>query len=221
MNFSQNTKKLILLFLVAAVLVMLRWWFPRVTIVPTAWSEVLSTVSPEWRQIRRIEEQIGQWTADLKKQPQAQEAATGESFQITDVIDGDTVKGHFIKAAAATETVRLIGINAPETGGPYRTKECFGEEAKVHLQEVLSNKTVTLTADSTQLDRDKYGRLLRYVFLGDVNINEQMIADGFAHEYTYQVPYQYQKTFRAAQDAARTARKGLWESGRCGTNMVQ
>jgi endonuclease YncB( thermonuclease family) len=221
MNFSQNTKKLILLFVVAAMLVALQWWFPKVTVVPASWSDILSAMSPEWRQVRRIEEQLSQWAAGLKKQPQAEDAATGEAFQITDVIDGDTIRGHFVKATTATETVRFIGINAPETGGPYRTKECFGEEAKLHLREVLNNKTVTLTADGTQLDRDKYGRLLRYVFLGDVNINEQMIADGFAHEYTYQVPYQHQKVFRSAQESARSAGKGLWESGRCGTNMVQ
>ena len=64
------------------------------------------------------------------------------------------------------------------------------------MTDLLAGKSVLLQGDDTQDDRDRYGRLLRYVFLpGGININELLVENGFAHEYTYDNPYLYQGLF--------------------------
>ena len=102
--------------------------------------------------------------------------------KVIKVIDGDTI---VIEIENKHETVRLIGIDAPETVDPRKTIQCFGKEASNKAKEMLNNKSVFLEADSTQGERDKYQRLLRYVFLQDrTNFNKLMIEQGYAHEYT-------------------------------------
>ena len=117
------------------------------------------------------------------------------------VVDGDTVD---IQVDNKKDVVRLIGINAPET------KECFGKEATDKASALLSSKLVNLEADPTQDDRDKYHRLLRYVFVDGTNFDELMVREGFAKEYTYHTPYKYQSEFKEAQKEAQDNKKGLW-----------
>jgi len=130
------------------------------------------------------------------------------------VVDGDTIT---ILIGGKRETVRLIGINTPETVDPRRPVECFGKEASNKAKELLTGKRVRLEADPTQQDRDRYGRLLRYVYLEDGTfVNEWMIEEGFAYEFTYTAPYQYQEEFKTAQEEAMKKQKGLWREGVCG-----
>ncbi len=134
-------------------------------------------------------------------------------YKIVKVVDGDTVD---VDVTGKTERVRLIGINTPETVDPRKPVECFGKEASNKAKEVLTGKMVRLEADPTQSNLDKYGRLLRYIFLEDgTDFNEMMISEGYAYEYTYDVPYKYQTQFKAAQKAASDAGKGLWAEGAC------
>jgi micrococcal nuclease len=134
-------------------------------------------------------------------------------IKIASVVDGDTIK---VILNNKTETVRLIGIDTPETVDPRKPVQCFGKEASNKAKAVLTGKKVTLEADSTQGDRDKYSRLLRYVFLEDgTNFNKYMIAEGYAHEYTYSLPYKYQTEFKAAEKQAREQNKGLWSPDTC------
>jgi micrococcal nuclease len=129
------------------------------------------------------------------------------------VVDGDTI---VVSVNGKNETVRLIGINTPETVDPRKTVECFGREASGRAQALLQNASVILEADPTQGDRDKYGRLLRYIFLPDgTNVNELMIEEGYAYEYTYATPYAYQEEFQTAQKAAMVQKKGLWNEATC------
>jgi micrococcal nuclease len=112
--------------------------------------------------------------------------------------------------------VRLIGVDTPETVDPRKTVECFGKEASNKAKELLTGKSVRIAADPTQDNRDKYNRLLRYVYLGDgTNFNKLMISEGYAHEYTYYVPYQLQSEFKAAQKDAERSEKGLWSPSTC------
>lgn len=134
--------------------------------------------------------------------------STEESAKVLRIIDGDTIEVGLNNKKA---TVRLIGIDAPETMDPRITAECFGKEALKKAKEILNGRTVVLESDPTQKNRDKYGRLLRYVFLNDLNFNKLMISEGFAHEYTYQGnSYEYQLEFIEAQKSARESKKGLW-----------
>ena len=75
----------------------------------------------------------------------------------------------------------------------------------------MSGASVRLDKDESQSDRDKYNRLLRYAIMEDGNnFNERMISEGLAREYTYKIPYKYQKEFKLAEQEARKAKKGLW-----------
>ena len=133
--------------------------------------------------------------------------------KVVKVIDGDTIEVQFNNQ---TETVRLIGIDTPETVDPRKPVQCFGKEASDKAKSLLNNQTVKLEPDIAQGERDKYGRLLRYVFLDGVNFNQLMISTGFAHEYTYRSnPYKYQIEFRQAEQDARNGKKGLWADNVC------
>jgi len=106
------------------------------------------------------------------------------------VVDGDTVDVQL--EGGAIERIRLIGIDTPEVVDPRKPVQCFGREASAHAHELLDSQGVTVELDSSQGERDIYGRLLAYVWLPDGrNFGEVMIADGFAHEYTYDQPYAY------------------------------
>lgn len=135
-------------------------------------------------------------------------------YKVVKVIDGDTLD---VAIDGKTERLRLIGIDTPETVDPRKTVQCFGKEASDKAKELLQNSSVRLEEDTSQDSRDKYGRLLRYVYLEDgTNYNKYMIAEGYAHEYTYQVPYVYQAEFKAAEKSARENNRGLWSPSSCG-----
>ncbi|MCK4892255.1 MAG: thermonuclease family protein [Candidatus Pacebacteria bacterium] len=134
-------------------------------------------------------------------------------YKIIKVIDGDTV---VVMIGGKNETIRLIGINTPEIVDPRRPVECFGREASKKVKEALINKRIRLEGDDAVSDKDEYGRLLRYIFLEDgTNFNKIMIKDGYAYEYTYNVPYKYQDEFKQVETDAREAKKGLWADGVC------
>lgn len=136
-----------------------------------------------------------------------------EYYQVAKVIDGDTVD---VKIGGKTERIRIIGLDTPETVDPRKTVECFGQEASQKAKSILEGASVRLEPDSTQDDRDKYGRLLRYIFLEDgTNFSKLMIAEGYGHEYTYNIPYKYQSEFKAAEKEARDNSRGLWSENAC------
>jgi micrococcal nuclease len=117
--------------------------------------------------------------------------------------------------------VRLLGINSPESVDPRRTVECFGKEASNYAKENFLGKNVIVKTDNTQSMYDKYNRLLAYVYLYNSSstigemINERLIRDGYAYEYTYDKPYTYQVDFKALQSAAQSDGAGLWSVNTC------
>lgn len=149
------------------------------------------------------------------------------TYPVVKVIDGDTIS---IMKNGKTVTLRLIGLDTPETVDPRKPVQCFGKAASDKAKEILTGKTVRLEFDASQGTFDKYGRTLAYVFLADpstslgasgTSFNEYMIAAGYAHEYTYNLPYKYQKEFKAAESHAREEKKGLWAdppAGGCAGN---
>jgi len=112
-------------------------------------------------------------------------------LEVVKVVDGDTIE---VKISEKIESVRLIGIDAPEI--EEKTKE-KGIESKNYLVKLIGNEKVRLKTDETQDDRDIYDRLLRYVFLKDGRmINKMMIEAKMAKEYTFKTKYKYQEEFR-------------------------
>ncbi|WP_322816772.1 thermonuclease family protein [Chloroflexus sp.] len=133
--------------------------------------------------------------------------------QVVRVVDGDTI---IVRIGWDEERVRLIGINTPESVDPRRPVECFGKEAASNARKLVDRQTVFLEDDPSQDSRDRFGRLLRYVWLEDGRmVNLEQIRQGYAYEYTYNVPYRYQAIFRAAETEARNAQRGLWAPETC------
>ncbi|MBE2194906.1 MAG: thermonuclease family protein [Anaerolinea sp.] len=131
------------------------------------------------------------------------------------VVDGDTA---IIRLDGSDKRVRFIGMNTPESVAPDRPQECFGKEASKRAEELLSGKTVLLEVDQSQDQVDQYGRLLRFVWFEDGRLfNMQMIAEGYAYEYTYQSfnPHKYQAQLRTAQRDAERENRGLWSPNTC------
>lgn len=147
--------------------------------------------------------------------PQASTTITAiTSPTVIRIVDGDTI---VVLINGISEKVRLIGVDTPETVDPRKTVQCFGIEASAFTKLLLLDKVVQLESDASQGDRDKYGRLLRYIFLENGTlVNEKIIADGYGHEYTYRLPYKYQTEFKNAEQIARKSQKGLWGEGVCG-----
>jgi micrococcal nuclease len=126
--------------------------------------------------------------------------------KVARIIDGDTFE------TETGEKVRLIGINAPELS------DIFGNEAKVYLSSLIENKLVDLQTDNSCNDRYIYQRLLRYVVLDGVDINEKMVADGFAFAY---LKYKFSKSikYEQSQISASESNNGIWGNGKDEVNI--
>ena len=120
------------------------------------------------------------------------------------VVDGDTIE------LTTGDRVRYIGMDTPETVDPRKPVQCFGHEAAEKNRELVEGKEVTLLPDVE--DRDKYGRFLRYVYLGDTFINLELVQQGYAYAYPYPPSVAHEAEFRAAEAAARKAKLGLWQA---------
>ena len=157
--------------------------------------------------------------------PDPQEAP--ERYPVVKVVDGDTL---VVAMGGENITLRLIGLDTPEVVDPrkpasarpepasarQRPVQCFGREASEKAKHFLAGTSVSLETDTSQGALDKYGRTLAYVFLPDgTNFNKLMIEEGYGHEYTYNLPYTYQKEFKDAEQKARVAKKGLWADDAC------
>jgi endonuclease YncB( thermonuclease family) len=127
---------------------------------------------------------------------------------VTQVVDGDTVRVR-LSSASSEETVRLLGIDAPEMNHAGGEGPHWGLEAAEHLKQIAEGKPVTLRLDTTQT-RDKYRRLLAYLYLSDSeNVNQSLVREG--HAYAYRIyPHSQQRQFEQAETEARGKRRGLW-----------
>lgn len=127
------------------------------------------------------------------------------------VIDGDTV---VVSMSGRTETIRLIGVNTPETHHPTKPVECFGPEAASHTSTLLAAGTDVWVERDVE-SRDRYGRLLGYVHRSsdDLFVNLDLVAGGWALPYPFPPNTIFETQFAEAANTARTASLGLW--GRC------
>jgi len=119
-------------------------------------------------------------------------------FKVERVIDGDTI------VLAGDRTVRYIGIDTPEKGEPYY------EEAKEANRRLVEGKEVKLELDEEE--KDRYGRTLAYVYVGDTFINAQLVREGYARAYPYPPNVKYQNVFSHAEEQARQKNLGIWSS---------
>lgn len=130
--------------------------------------------------------------------------------KVVRVVDGDTIE------IEGGEKVRYIGIDTPEIVDPRKPAQCFGVEASKKNKEIVEGKMVRLEKDVT--NKDKYNRLLRYVWLDDVLVNLELVKQGFAYSYSYPPDIKYQDQIVNAQKEAKDANRGLW--GACPAQTV-
>jgi micrococcal nuclease len=130
---------------------------------------------------------------------------------VVDHVDGDTVRLRIIDPPPglhALETIRMIGVDTPETVHPRRELEYFGKEASEFTRQRLLGRSVLLAFDWDL--RDRYGRLLAYVFGPDGKChNAALIREGYAHAYT-RFSFHFMEEFRRLEQEARQAKRGLW-----------
>ncbi len=126
---------------------------------------------------------------------------------VTETVDGDTVH---VLTATGPDTVRLLGINTPETHHPTKGVECFGPEASDFTARELTGRAVTLELDVEH--RDVYGRLLAYVFVDGRDFNEELLARGFARLLIIPPNGTHGRTMLETELTARHAGRGLWSA---------
>jgi micrococcal nuclease len=124
------------------------------------------------------------------------------------VVDGDTV---VVLLDGRQATVRLIGIDTPETVHPSKPVERFGKEASAFLREMLDGKSVRLEYEPAARRVDKFGRTLAYLRTvpDDRLVNLAIVVGGYGHAYT-EFPFTRMEEFRRAEREAREAKRGLW-----------
>lgn len=132
-------------------------------------------------------------------------SATALEGLVVRVVDGDTIH---VRIGDRTEKVRYIGVNTPETHHPKRGVEAGGREAHDVNRQLVTGKRVRLELDVQE--RDRYGRLLAYVWVGDVMVNAELVTRGYAQVMTVPPNVRYQSLFLARERDARESGRGLW-----------
>ena len=128
-------------------------------------------------------------------------------YRCTRVVDGDTI---IVRMYGKEERVRLIGVDTPETVQPKKPVEYFGKEASAFTKRMVEGKQVRIEYDQER--RDKYGRLLAYIYLEDGTfLNAEILKQGYGFAYT-RFPFKYLDEFRGYEKDARENSRGLWRN---------
>jgi micrococcal nuclease len=130
-------------------------------------------------------------------------------YRIERFVDGDTI---VVNMDGKKETIRMIGVDTPETHKPNSPVQCYGPAAAAYTKTLIGSNQVRLQADSKSTNRDRYNRLLRYVYLPDGRmIEEELIKNGYGFAYL-DFPFDQSGSFAKYQEQARSATKGLWQN---------
>lgn len=128
-------------------------------------------------------------------------------YNVKSFADGDTIT---VEMGGREERIRMIGVDTPETHKPNAPVQCYGPEASAYTKQLIGDEQVRLEADPQSSNRDRYNRLLRYVYLADGRLVEaELIKGGYGFAYTY-FPFTKSAEFTAAQKQAQEQRAGLW-----------
>jgi endonuclease YncB( thermonuclease family) len=147
------------------------------------------------------------WFGTVAKQVEVSQPGL---YSIAHFVDGDTIA---VNMNGKVETIRFIGIDTPETHKPSTPVQCFGPTAAAKTQSLIKDagSKVRLGSDPDSTNRDRYDRLLRYVYLPDGTlVNEYLVQNGYAFYYPY-FPYTKSALFNKDEQAAIAAKKGLWK----------
>ncbi len=130
-------------------------------------------------------------------------------YRVIRVDDGDTI---VVDMAGVEEKVRFIGVDTPEVHDPRKAVQCFGKAASEHTKSLIGEGPVRLETDPLSSNRDRYNRLLRYIYLADGTlVNQSIIEQGYGFAYL-SFPFTKSDAFAQAQTSAREQDRGLWSS---------
>lgn len=169
--------------------------------------ELIAKQAAEIEELKKAKESPAAQTVNTT-QPVATAAVEAKKYitaKVTKVVDGDTID---VLIGDKKETVRFVLVDTPETKDPSKPVEPFGPEASNFTTDTLSGKEVKLEKDVSE--RDKYGRLLMYVWLDDKMVNELLLEKGLARVAIYQPDVKYVDKFREIQKKAQQAGTGIW-----------
>ena len=142
---------------------------------------------------------LGWWSG------QARRTADPEA-RVVRAVDGDTLVVAF--ADGHTDTIRVLGVDTPETHDPRKPVQCFGPEAAAYTARRLTGRVVRLESDVET--RDRYGRRLAYVYLDGELFEDELLLRGYARLLVIQPNTAHARTLLADELAARRDRRGLW-----------
>lgn len=129
------------------------------------------------------------------------------TYRVLNVEDGDTVT---VDMNGTQERIRFIGVDTPETKDPRKPVQCYGKAASSYLKQLIGDNSVRLESDPQSNNRDRYDRLLRYVYLPDGRLAQaEIIKNGYGFAYT-SFPFSKSEEFRVLQTQARENNLGLW-----------
>ncbi|WP_313891479.1 thermonuclease family protein [Psychrobacillus sp.] len=129
--------------------------------------------------------------------------------ELVEITDGDTIK---IKYNGNIEKVRYLLIDTPETNHKTLGKQPFGDDAKVRNKELLNSGDLTIEFDVGNRV-DDYGRMLAYIYVDGVSVQETLLAEGLARvAYVFPPNTRYLDNFEAASEVAKVAKIGVWET---------
>lgn len=130
-------------------------------------------------------------------------------FTVASFEDGDTIT---VDMNGKKERVRMIGVDTPETQDPRKPVQCFGRAASDFTKKLIGNQSVRLESDPLSSNRDRYNRLLRYIYLPDNQlVNAEIIKQGYGFAYT-SFPFTKSDEFKSYQSQAREQNRGLWNA---------
>jgi endonuclease YncB( thermonuclease family) len=136
------------------------------------------------------------------------------TYHVTQFYDGDTIA---VDMSGKQEKIRLIGVDTPETHDPRKAVECFGQAASDFTKQLIGDQPVRLESDALSSNRDRYDRLLRYVYLPDGRlVQAEIIKQGYGFAYVG-FPFTKMDEFRSLEQQARDNNRGLWNN--CQTNI--
>jgi micrococcal nuclease len=138
----------------------------------------------------------------------AQRHALDGEYRVVDVLDGDTI---VVARGTSRDTIRLLGIDTPETHHPTKPVQCFGPEASDYTSRRLSGKVVRLEDDVET--HDIYGRHLAYVYVDGRRFDDELLEKGYARLLVIEPNHAHARTMLDEELDAKRHRRGLW--GEC------
>ncbi|MGZ6004682.1 MAG: thermonuclease family protein [Candidatus Saccharimonadales bacterium] len=172
--------------------------------------------SSVWLLLASILILIGQHYGWFNKLQKAAETSQPGLYHVVEFVDGDTI---VVNMAGSNETLRFIGVDTPETHDPRKAVQCFGQAAAKFTKDLIGSNDVRLASDPLSTNRDRYNRLLRYIYLPDGRlVNAEIIKQGYGFAYLG-FPFTKSDEFHHYELDARQANRGLWSACHPTTNQ--